>query len=175
MFRTLRLRRVFARMPGQRDRATRAALNGHLRHALLTSRLAELPAEVLGGGGTVVDVGAGVGDWTLAALDLLAPERIVAIERSPGALAHLTTALGYRDEIRIVGPSVPPLDEVLAGEERVSVLRLGPGELAAGASATLARTDAVIGGESLAEELREHGFFAWRTGVWLRSGRNHGS
>jgi hypothetical protein len=180
MSRMLRLRHVFARLPGQRHRATRAALNGHLRQALTASRLGELPPEVLDGGGTFVDVGAGVGDWSLAALDLVAPERIVAIESSPGALAHLTTALGYRAEVRIVGPPVPPLDEVLAEEPRLGVVRLNDGGPPAGASETLARAEAVLLGDSAATPeieamLREQGLFAFRRGIYLRSGRDYGS
>lgn len=175
------MRRAFAGMPGQRKRATRAALNSHLRHALATSGLAELPPEVLEAPGAWVDAGAGVGNWSVAVLDLVAPKRLVAVEPSPPALAHLKTALGYHDEVRVSGGPLETLDEILAGEGRVALLRIdAPGREAgvlAGAAATLTRTDAVMieGGETVAARLGEQGFFAFAPGLYLRSGREYGT
>lgn len=55
---------------------------------------------------TVIDIGANVGDWNLAVLDLARPRRLIAVEPQPDIAPLLRDALGAHAEAEVVEAAV---------------------------------------------------------------------
>jgi len=66
---------------------------------LRVSLLEYVPRCVLGDPGCVVDVGANVGVWSEAVLDLLGPRRLIAVEPSPANFSALKARIGLRSGV----------------------------------------------------------------------------
>lgn len=75
------------------------ALDSARRRRILSSGLTLVPPALLRTGGTMVDVGCFRGDWTEAALDLLGPRPVVAVEPDPAGAAELRQRFSSRPNV----------------------------------------------------------------------------
>jgi FkbM family methyltransferase len=98
----LRAKRAFARLHYGSARAWRAALSPRMRAMLESSRLGLLPSHMTRRPALVVDVGANVGAWSEAAVHLLHPRKLIAIEPAPEPFAEMQTRLQHRREVQLV-------------------------------------------------------------------------
>jgi FkbM family methyltransferase len=87
-------RHGFARLHAYPGSSVRAAASPRLRRLARTSLVNYLPPEVLTRPSLVVDVGAYVGEWSEGILELLRPQRLVALEPSPESFRELQDRLG---------------------------------------------------------------------------------
>jgi FkbM family methyltransferase len=101
-----RARRFFGEASWYTGGAWRAALSPRLRRLAETSMLDSVSPELLADPACVVDVGAHVGWWSEAVLDLLNPRRLVAFEPAPEAFRQLEERIGSRPGVELVQAAV---------------------------------------------------------------------
>jgi FkbM family methyltransferase len=111
----LRAKRAFDRIAFDSGSAWRAALSPTLREMLESSRLGSVPLRLLGERALFVDVGANVGAWSEAALRLLGPRRLIAVEPAPEPFVELKARVGGR-------PGVTLLQCAVGAEEGTAML-----------------------------------------------------
>ncbi|MGI8684750.1 MAG: FkbM family methyltransferase [Acidimicrobiales bacterium] len=80
------------------------------RNLLHNSRLDLLPAQELRRLGVVVDIGANVGDWSAAVLELAAPGLVLAVEPAPATAEQLRERFRSDARVRVVEAAVGACD-----------------------------------------------------------------
>jgi FkbM family methyltransferase len=91
---------------GYQDNAWAAAASPRVREMLRTSRLPFFPAELLRHAKCVVDVGAHVGTWSEAVLELIRPQRLIAVEPTPDSFKALRHRIGSNPAVELVQAAV---------------------------------------------------------------------
>jgi len=81
--------------------AVRAAGNRSLKLAYQQARVEHLPASVRRSLRSVIDIGANVGQWSSALLEITSPERLEIFEPNPQAHALLMTRIAGRPAARV--------------------------------------------------------------------------
>ncbi len=98
----LRARRTFEKVHFAGGNSWRAALSPSLRSLLASSHLEFIPTEILRNSECVVDVGANVGIWSKAILELIDPPQLIAIEPSPDVFQELAALVGNNSKVKLV-------------------------------------------------------------------------
>ncbi len=102
----VRAKRFFERIQVDVRNPLRAALSLRLLRMLALSRLRYVPPQILRDAECMVDVGANVGTWSEAALELVAPKRLYAIEPVSEAFSQLQTRVGNRPGVTLINCAV---------------------------------------------------------------------
>lgn len=87
-------------------RSLAIALSGRKTNALVNTRLELLPGDVLDNIGTVVDVGANIGDWTAGVLDLTRPSKVFVFEPSPRVFSIVRERFAGRSGVQVIQAAV---------------------------------------------------------------------
>lgn len=87
-------------------RSLRLALSGKKTNALVNTRLELLPGRALDRLGTVVDVGANVGDWTAGVLAVTEPRQVIAFEPSPLVFPVVRERFADHPEVMVIQAAV---------------------------------------------------------------------
>lgn len=102
----LRAKRTFEKLHFAGGNSWRAAFSPSLRSLLKSSHLEYIPAEILRNPECVVDVGANVGMWSKAVLEIVDPHQLIAIEPSPDVFRKLTALVGSNPKVKLVQSAI---------------------------------------------------------------------
>lgn len=105
---TAKLMRQLRRGGARRAAGLRVAISPSRRNAMHNSRLDLLPGRELETLGLVVDVGANVGDWSAALLEVAAPHRVIALEPGPETAEQLRARFCDDPRVRVVEAAAGP-------------------------------------------------------------------
>jgi FkbM family methyltransferase len=99
-------RNTYIRLGFDSTEATRKAFSLRRYQAMCDARLNLLPREIASTLRTCVDAGAHLGSWTHALIEVLTPERVIAVECEPRLVEQLSKTFASHPGVRVVNAAI---------------------------------------------------------------------